>query len=362
MREQKNMTPSRRIALVFGGVSPEHEVSILSTSKVAEGLMSLNEKTAIQVQPIYIDRDGQWIWKRVGEGVLPGEADILEAPQWELDPERWGATIDSCGQALVRLGDERFDVAMLILHGPGGEDGRIQGAMDLIGIPYTGSGVAASSLALDKPRCQAVFRASGLSIPTSVSISGGGMGGAERIIELVGLPCIIKPATGGSSVGMSIVREASELRPALEMALAVEANATIMAERFIAGREFTCGLLERDGELLALPITEVLPPEGRFFDYEAKYQPGISREVTPAEIAPGMAVRMQTLARRAHEACGCRGFSRVDMIADGEEILILEINTLPGMTATSLLPQGAAAAGIDFPTLLGHMLESARCG
>ena len=112
---------------------------------------------------------------------------------------------------------------------------------------------------------------------------------------------------------------------------------------------------------MALPVTEIIPPEGRFFDYEAKYQPGVSREVTPADIDPGLATRIQTLARAAHLACGCRGFSRVDFIADPGDPIILEINTIPGMTATSLLPQAAAAIGIDFPTLLGHMLASAHC-
>jgi D-alanine-D-alanine ligase len=157
---------------------------------------------------------------------------------------------------------------------------------------------------------------------------------------------------------MSVVRAADELRPAVEAALAVEE--TVMAERYVRGREFTCGLLERDGQLIALPVTEIIPPEGRYFDFEAKYQPGVSREVTPADIAPALATQIQTLARAAHLAAGCRGFSRVDFIADPDPPVVLEVNTIPGMTATSLLPQAAAAIGIDFPSLLELMLAGAR--
>jgi D-alanine-D-alanine ligase len=172
---------------------------------------------------------------------------------------------------------------------------------------------------------------------------------------------VIKPSRGGSSVGISIVSKEEELLPALERALEIDDE--LMAERFIKGREFTCGLLEREGELIALPVTEIIPPEGRFFDYEAKYAAGVSREVTPAQIPPALAVKIQTLARAAHRALGCRGFSRVDLMADveaGTGPFILEVNTIPGMTATSLLPQAAAAQGIAFPELLSLMLASAR--
>jgi D-alanine-D-alanine ligase len=184
------------------------------------------------------------------------------------------------------------------------------------------------------------------------------LGGAERIFDLVGLPCVIKPVRGGSSIGISIVNKKEELLPALEVAFEIDDEA--LAERYVKGRELTCGLLERDGELLSLPVTEIMPPAGRFFDYEAKYAPGMSREVTPAEISPALAVKIQALARGAFRACGCRGFARVDFIADPGEPVILEINTIPGMTATSLLPQAAAASGISFPELIGLMLASAR--
>ena len=357
----------RRVALIFGGISPEHEISIQSAAKVADGLADLARHGNMSVQAIYIDCEGQWVWASPREGRLPGRNFILQAPRWALDPGQFQSQALDFPQGLARLAAEGHEAAMLIMHGIAGEDGRIQGALDLARIPYTGSGAAASSLALDKPRCQAVLRAAGLPIATSTSIHGNAMGGAERILKLIGLPCVVKPARGGSSVGVTIVREAPSVRmtllslvEALEKALQIDEE--VMAEQYVSGRELTCGLIEDGGELIALPITEIIPPEGRFFDYDAKYLAGASREITPAEIDPALKVRLQMLARAAHLACGCRGFSRVDFIADPGEPVILEINTIPGMTATSLLPQAAACMGLDFPRLLARMLSSARHG
>lgn len=352
----------RRVAMLFGGVSSEHDVSISSASQVVLGLAGVAAETPFTLTPIYINRDGRWIWAHEAKpGEFPDREFILAAPRWELDEHDWGIRSHHFTEAIHRLSADRFDVAMLVMHGQNGEDGRLQGALDLAGVPYTGSGASASALAFDKPKCQAVFHAAGLPIAPSVSLSlrGGGREGAERIFNLVGLPCVIKPSRGGSSVGVTIVTEPGALDGALSRAFEVDEE--IMAERFVKGREFTCGVLEKGGELIALPVTEVIPPEGRFFDYEAKYTAGMTREVTPAEIEPALAVKMQTLARAAHRACGCRGFSRTDFIADPADPIILEINTIPGMTATSLLPQAAACHGISFVELLRLMLSSARC-
>lgn len=350
---------AQRVALLFGGVSPEHEVSIASASKVVEGLAALGQEAPIYVQLIYVNREGDWIWAPPPQpGEYPTGAFVLDAEQWEFDYEQYDVEIMSFTGGLNRLADEPIDVALIVMHGQNGEDGRLQGALDLAGIPYTGSGAAASALAFDKAKCQAVFNAAGLPIAPSTSVHSGGLGGAERIFELVGRPCVVKPSRGGSSVGVSIVTQPEELIPALERAFEVDDE--VLAERFIKGRELTCGLLEREGELIALPITEIIPPEGRFFDYEAKYTAGQSHEVTPAQIPPALATKLQTLARAAFKACGCRGFARVDFIADPGEPIILEINTIPGMTVTSLLPQAATAYGIPFPQLLKLMLDSAR--
>jgi D-alanine-D-alanine ligase len=174
------------------------------------------------------------------------------------------------------------------------------------------------------------------------------------VMEQIGLPCVIKPALCGSSVGLTIVREREEMGRAL--ALAFEYSEIVQAETFVAGREFTCGVIEINAAT-ALPVTEIIPPEGRFFDYEAKYTPGMSREITPAAIDAALSEEIQRLAVEAHACVGCEGFSRVDFMADAQGPKILEINTIPGMTDTSLLPQAAAAAGVSFPELVRIIIE-----
>jgi D-alanine-D-alanine ligase len=371
------MSPSQnptRVALLFGGVSPEHDVSILSASQVADGLRALAERRPLAVRAVYINHDGRFVWEpgarrtRILDDATPAHAgqgsdnptaeDLRGCARWELEGSRPGTDVLPFQPALVRLTEERYDAVLLILHGPGGEDGRLQAAFDLARIPYTGSGAHASALALNKPHCQAVLNAAGLPIASSLLIGPDGVDPA-RAIETIGLPCVVKPANGGSSVGVTIVHDAEKLAEALELALEVDDAALV--EKFVAGRELTCGVLELDGAPTPLPVTEIIPPEGRFFDYDAKYVAGESREVTPAQLEPAVTAEIQRLARLAHLAIGCRGFSRVDFIlaANGRPV-VLEVNTIPGMTATSLLPQAAAVHGIDFPALLGLMIDGAR--
>jgi D-alanine-D-alanine ligase len=375
-----NAKDSKRIALFFGGVSPEHDVSILSATQVAAGLVQLSERRGIDIQAVYINPDGKFVFKcgagkacgmrsaecGVGEmaasrkdakGKREIEESMANAARWELETPNPDRDVLPFPAAIARLVAERHDVAMLILHGPGGEDGRLQAALDLARIAYTGSGAHASALALHKPHCQAVLNAAGLPIAPSVAIGPGGVD-PRRVIDRLGLPLVVKPAGGGSSVGVTIVREAEDLAEAIETALAVDEAALV--EKFVAGRELTCAVLERDGAATALPITEIVPPEGRWFDYEAKYTPGVSREVTPADLPPALSAEIQRIAVQAHLALGCRGFSRADFILGAQDRpVVLEVNTIPGMTATSLLPQAAAAAGIDFPALLGLMIDGA---
>lgn len=346
-----------RIALIFGGVSPEHDISIMSASQVADGLRELAKTRPISVQPIYITRDGEWVWGPFDPTVLPDCEFIKSARRWDVEPEIYHAETLDFARALARLSDEHIDIALMILHGTMGEDGRIQGALDLTGIKYAGSGAAASALALDKARCLAVLNSARLPIAPSVLVQDG-QASPDNIEKAVGFPCVVKPSAGGSSVGVTIVRKREELAEA--MACAYEIDHDVVVEQYVPGREFTCGLLERDGELIALPIIEIVPPPGRFFDLEAKYTPGMTREICPAPIPDELSRTIQTLARAAHLTVGCRGFSRVDFIADPSRPTIIEINTIPGMTATSLLPQAAAALGIDFPGLIGLMLDSAR--
>lgn len=343
-----------KAALLFGGQSPEHEISVQSASEVAEAMDQLEE---VRPVPIYVTRAGKWHWGRPAKGLATRA--LVEAVEREGGLERHyePAGLDFA-QALLHLAVDEFATILIMIHGAGGEDGRLQGAFELAGLRHAGSGSAASALAMDKARCQAFLAARGLPVPRFLPLEAARQPEetlARQILEKIGLPCVVKPALCGSSVGLTIVRESAQLPAAF--ALAFKFSASALAESYIQGPEFTCGVLDMAGHPAALPITQIIPPEGRFFDYEAKYTPGLTRELTPAPIDPKLAGRIQELAVEAHRSVGCEGFSRVDFLADAEGPKIIEINTIPGMTRTSLLPQAAAAAGIPFPELVRKMIE-----
>lgn len=248
-----------------------------------------------------------------------------------------------------------FDAAFICLHGRFGEDGTIQGLLEILGLPYVGSGVLASALAMDKVASKHIFMASGLPTPAWAALSSV-PADSSPIIEELGTKLVVKPVSEGSSVGMSIVHEEDELLPALE--LAFRHDDTVLVESFVAGAEVTVGVLGND-TLEALPTLEVVP-EHEFYDYESKYVPGMSRHIIPARVSEAARAECQRIALAAHAALGCRGMSRADTIvtADGE-VYLLEVNTIPGMTATSLLPDAARAAGIEFPNLCERLVELA---
>ena len=348
--------PGRAVALLFGGESSEHEVSISSAAQVAAALDLLQGTRTV---PVYVTKEGKWQWSRPAPGI--SAADLVRATRNPEDLTRhYQPNCLEFAQGLFHLTVDNFESVFIALHGTNGEDGRLQGALDLAGIRYTGSGPAASALAFDKPRCQSLLAGLGMPIPRFVAldrrISPEELA-PEAIASQVGLPCVIKPALGGSSVGVSIVEKPEQFAAAL--ASAFEHGPIIHAEKFIQGREFTCGVIEGD-RAEALPVTEIIPPEGRFFDYEAKYEAGVSTEITPAEIEDSVAKKVQSLTLEVHKAIGCDGFSRVDFMLDGEDLMILEINTIPGLTETSLLPQGLAAAGIELSDFVDRMLLRAK--
>lgn len=254
---------------------------------------------------------------------------------------------------LLRTGD--FDVVFICLHGRFGEDGTIQGLLEIIGLPYVGSGVLASALAMDKVASKHIFTASGIRTPDFMALTAM-PSDVEGIAARLGSKLVVKPVSEGSSVGMSIVHEQAEIAPALE--LAFRHDTTVLVEAFIAGTEVTVGVLGND-ELLALPTLEVVP-EHEFYDYESKYVPGMSRHIIPASVSEAARDECQRVAVEAHRALGCRGMSRADTIvtADGE-VYLLEVNTIPGMTSTSLLPDSARAAGIEFPELCDRLVALA---
>jgi len=275
-----------------------------------------------------------------------------------LDPEKYDAfPVDTADFGRESLSFPTADVAFIALHGRFGEDGTIQGFLELLGIPYVGSGVLASALAMDKIMARRMMQFAGIPIPRGIEVREGADAAevADRIGRELGYPAVVKPNRQGSTIGLSIVRDASEVPGALD--LAFEYDADVLIEEFIEGTEITGAVLGND-DLQVLPLVEIVP-EGGFYDYHAKYTPGATEEIVPARIPKKQYQVAEDLATACHCALGCRGMSRTDMMVRGDEVLVLELNTIPGMTPTSLLPRAARAAGIEFPDLLDKLISLA---
>jgi D-alanine-D-alanine ligase len=250
---------------------------------------------------------------------------------------------------------EKIDLAFILLHGKFGEDGCIQGFMHLLDIPYVGSGVLSSAAALHKKTAKDLYRSAGLRVAEDVVLVRGKPFSSGEIFSSLGTTLVVKPMQEGSSLGMSICRSPEELVRGVEEAFRHDRE--VMVERFIRGREFTCCVL---GNVILepLPIVEIIPsPKHPFFDYEAKYTPGATKEICPAPLSDHERERLQSCAVVAHRALRCRVWSRTDMILHHGEIHVLETNTIPGMTATSLVPLAAKAAGLSLSDLLDRLIE-----
>ncbi|NLX18888.1 MAG: D-alanine--D-alanine ligase [Desulfobulbus sp.] len=286
---------------------------------------------------------------------LRGAAGVEKA----LDPGKYRVVRYDPATDLARIAQDAasIDVAFLLLHGVNGEDGTIQGFLDLLGIPYQGAGVLGSALAMDKNLAKILYRLNGLPVAPWIMLEPGDLDDPGRIIAGVGFPCVVKPVRQGSSVGMSIVRDAEKLPAALQLALRHDNE--VMVEKYIKGRELTVGVLGTT-DVQALPLVEIIPSaQYEFFDYEAKYKPGASEEICPADVSDLVRQKAQDYAVRAHQVLRLRCYSRTDMILADDELYLLETNTIPGMTPTSLLPQAAAAAGYSFSALLDRLIEFA---
>lgn len=351
-----------RVAVLMGGTSTEHDVSICSGLNVVDAV----DRQRFEPVPVYIDRGGRWHFDfrppAPSLATVPGQRSSLATDD---EPVRLPTAVGGTG-AFERLqADGEFDVAFIALHGPGGEDGAVQGMLSLAGVPFTGSGVLSSALAMDKSLSKRLYHLVGVPGAADLTIErkqlqlDGELARLTRRIESgVGFPCVVKPVAGGSSFGTGIAQTASELEPALRGALIDDSRALV--EAHLAGSEVTCGVLGGGCEpALALPVTEIVPDGDDFFDFHAKYTVGACREITPARIDGATTGWVQQLALTAHEVLGCEGMSRSDFIVTADGPVILETNTVPGLTSTSLLPQGAAAAGISFEQLLERLIDSA---
>jgi D-alanine-D-alanine ligase len=300
-----------KVALLSGGTSSERNVSLKSGDQVLDAL----DKTKYQI--------------------------------FRFDPKF------DLGKLVAEA--KKIDVALIILHGLHGEDGTIQGLLDLLNIPYQGTGVLGSALAMNKMVSKQIYEQAGLMTPPYQVFNKGENINTDQIIGKIGLPVVVKPLKGGSSIGMSIVRSEKDLPSAMDIAF--QRDDTVMAEKYIKGIEVTGGVLGNK-EVITLPVVEIIPNEDyEFFDYSAKYTPGATNEICPARLSEQLTKKVQECARIAHKALCCHDYSRTDMIVAGENVYVLETNTIPGMTSTSLFPLAAKTAGIPFGQLLDKLID-----
>ena len=317
------------IAVVSGGDSSEYIVSIKSGANVLKA----------------IDRDifSPWLV------LIKGEEWIV------MDGDERIADIDKSDFSFM-IGREKFkfDFAYIIIHGTPGEDGILQGYFGMLKIPYSACDVQSSALTFNKYFCNNYLRSFGIPMASSVRLMAGEKYSAAQLVESLGLPLFVKPSAGGSSFGITKVKNGNDLVEAVNKAL--DESPEVIIEQFIDGKEFTCGVVKIGARKLVFPVTEVIP-KNEFFDYESKYIPGMADEITPARISEELTLKVQTLSSQIYELCNCKGIVRIDYILQGETFNFLEVNTVPGMTETSFIPQQIKAMGLSLTDLLTDLIE-----
>ena len=346
-----------RVGILTGGASAERDISLATGAQIAASLPT-DRYEAVLLDPLALMSRNP----SIGDDLRRQAVELMQSGgivrrQREL-PKGLEDHIARAERAIVPASaamsntDGPVDVVFIALHGTWGEDGRIQGLLDTIGIPYTGSGVLASALAMDKVMAKKILAAEGIDVPRGVAVTSATGDDLARA-RSVGLPVFVKPVASGSSVGARVVTSADEVAPAIVDALRFDERA--MVEELLAGTELTVAVIGND-LLTPLPVIEIVTKR-QFFDYTAKYSAGESEEIVPARIPADVARRAQDIAVRAHQALGCRGMSRTDLVWSADRMVTLEVNTIPGMTANSLLPKAARAAGIQFGDLLARFVD-----
>jgi len=319
----------KNIAIVAGGDSSEYVVSVRSGANV---LKAINQEL---FTPWLVRMKGEeWI-------VLDGENKLTD-----IDKSDFSFTVN--GQKC------KFDYAYIIIHGTPGEDGLLQGYFEMLHIPYSSCDVQSSALTFNKYFCNNYLRSFNIHMAQSVRLIMGEKYNAEQIIEKLGLPLFVKPSAGGSSFGITKVKEAKDLVEAVNKALDESPEAII--EQFIDGKEFTVGVVKTGHRKLVLPVTEVIP-KNEFFNYESKYIPGMAEEITPARISEELTLKVQALSSNIYDLCSCSGIVRIDYILKGDIFYFLEVNTVPGMTETSFIPQQIKAMGLNLTDLLTDIIQ-----
>ncbi len=319
----------KNIAIVTGGDSSEYVVSVKSGANVINAI----DRKKFTPWMIFI-RDGEW-------NVIEGDAMLAV-----VDRSNFSFTLNG---ELIQL-----DYAYIMIHGTPGEDGNLQGYFEMLGIPYSSCGVQSSALTFSKNFCNNYLRSFDIPMARSIRLVIGDKLNPAEIVRELGLPLFVKPSAGGSSFGITKVKKATELPDAVDKAL--NESPEVLIEQFIDGKEFTCGVIKIGAKRIVLPVTEVIP-KNEFFDFEAKYTPGMADEITPARINEKLTLKVQDLSSRIYDLCNCRGIVRIDYILTNETFYFLEINTVPGMTATSFIPQQIKAAGLNLTDLLSEIIE-----
>ena len=319
----------KNIAIIAGGNSSEYEVSIKS---------------------------GKNIYAEVDETKYNKYLVILRGRDWHVEIGEEKYPVDRNDFSFTRNGEKiLFDFAYITIHGVPGENGLLQGYLDMMGVPYGGCNVLASALTFDKHTCSTYLNSYGVNVADSVMLSRGMEYDVNEIINEVGLPCFVKPNAEGSSFGVTKVKEAAQLEEALKKAFALCRE--VLVETFIDGTELTCGVVKAGDMDITIPIAEVIP-KNEFFDFEAKYNPTKSDEIIPARISPELTKRIKTLSSMIYDILRCEGIVRVDYIVREDEIFMLEVNTTPGMTSNSFVPKMVRAMGGTLREVLTKIIDN----
>lgn len=347
------------IAVIFGGKSGEHEVSLSS----ARGVMKNLDKEKYNVVPIAITKKGNWLIGDKGAKYIQMNEDKI-GKEGAISPEE--------SQSLVTIKDEerslanyaegnagaKIDLVLPILHGPYGEDGRLQGMLDMLGVPYVFSGVLAHAIGMNKPKAKIIAATAGVPIAKDLVIMKDKKYDLDEIIAKLSLPLMVKPSELGSSVGISLAKTKADLEKGIQDAFS-HGNEVIL-EQYIKGREFTVTVMGNE-DAKALAITEIIPLISEFYDYKAKYEDGGSKHVCPAEISKEDEQKLKDYSVTTFKAIGCADLARVDFLWSerDNEYYFTDINTIPGMTPTSLAPEAARLAGMNFTQFLDKLIEGA---
>ncbi len=320
----------KKIAVIYGGYSSEFVVS----HKSAQGVISFIDTNKYDIYPVLIENN-KWCL------VLDGKETPISREDFSFDVN---------GVKIVP------DCAYITIHGTPGEDGLFQGYLKMIGIPHSTCDVLPAAMSFNKFTCNSYLKGFGINVANSVLLRNGLPYDATEIAKKTGFPCFIKPNAGGSSFGISKVKDIGQLDAAIKKAF-IESN-EVIAEQFIEGTEVTCGLYKTSKKTEIFPLTEVVS-HNEFFDFEAKYSPNKALEITPARLEKEITQKIQSTSSFIYDILGCNGFIRIDFIISNEHIFLLEVNTTPGMTATSFIPQQIRAAGLDIKNVFSEILEDA---